>query len=139
MVGQGERSWQRAMASELVGVERTSNALLSKLQDESAALCCSAGLKQHSQLMDLIMQGQAHIPYVSDQIPALICPNCSQDFLSGDAVVCHLATEGSCGRWLINTLPSMEQTPLVAAGIDYGDDLDTVHDMEDKDFFSIVV
>lgn len=135
MVGQGGRPWQHAMASELVGVERTSNALLSELQDESVALHCSAGLEQHSQLMDSIMQGQAHIPYVSDQIPALTCPNCSQDFLSGDAVIHHLATEGSCGRWLINTLPSMEQTLSVAAGIDYGEDLDTVHDMEGKDFF----
>lgn len=82
-------------------------------------------------LMDFDSQGQAHVPYLSDHIPdAFICPNCTQEFSNGDDIIHHLAIEGSCGRWLVETLPSIGQTPSTAAGIDQNEDLDTTHDME---------
>ncbi|KAI6014080.1 hypothetical protein PISMIDRAFT_110851 [Pisolithus microcarpus 441] len=60
------------------------------------------------------------------------CPNCVTSFTTEHAVIQHLSRPGSCGQWLVRTLPSMEpaESPLGdedavdTSDSDNGDDAD---------------
>ena len=65
-------------------------------------------------------------PFLSDQIPAFSCPNCHEEFSSGNEVVGHLSAESQCGRWLVQSLPDSEQQASHSGA--YNDDSDVARD-----------